>query len=886
MAAAAVAFMAPALFTGRTFGSTDLLMTYSPYRESLATAPSVGNPLHTDIVQQLSFVAEFWSAAREGRLQLWEPDVGGGIPLFTAMYNQLLPPWFLVFLVVPIALGTTVGMTIALIIGQAGVYGLARRLGLSVSGATFAGVAYAFSGPVSAMLLRIHGALLFPVLLFAIHGAVTEPNRRGRYLALSSIVMIFVWLSGFPFAGVAITYAAAGWVVYLAVAHSKGERPATRRLTAIFRSGAPAAAALIAGTMIASIQLLPSIEFLEETGFLDRTFSSHVDLAYLGSGVSGRFFGAYQDGDWWSPAIGSPNPFEASFTIGVVALGLLGVLAAGVRGPSGADRALARFLMPVALGILAVTYLGGIALSAIHVLPFTINNPFRRARFIASLAVALTAGAGMDTLVTRSREGARPSLVLRLQVLVLLGAIAAGTFFASRRAIRLDKVRDVALDLAVPAAAGLIAIVAFAVLRKYRVAAALIVIAAVAVELQWGAWGFVQASDRDAFYPPDPAFDVIADDVGPGGAYRFLGRDRTTPRLDTAAFLDLKDARTAFPTIERYQDLWVALDPNVFRINRFNPTFNGLDPSSSVLDALAVRYLIEPLHRDALETSSASVITQSSPEPLPARFRVSVPSRGIRSVILPLRAAEKNCHAGWVELRTGGVTARRLLREVDGVRGRFVLPDVGRPGSSLIMDLTSTSCPALLDAGNVEVRTREANSVLRIGSIDGWVVYERSSAIPRASLAASTVEIDDPAKRIRFISERGAGQAVAVEGGFGSRRLGGGSADLVVDEPDRVVVGATSRGPGLLVLRDIAAPGWRASVGGRPASIITADHAFRAVEVPDGRSLVEFRYDPPSYRAGLWLALFGLLLTVALATGPTLARSMTRRKPPARVEPL
>jgi hypothetical protein len=887
MAAAAVAFMAPALFTGRTFGATDLLMTYSPYRESFATAPPVGNPLQSDLAQQLSFVGEFWSAAREGRLQLWEPDVGGGIPLFTGMYNQLIPPWFLVFLVVPVALGTTIGMTIALFVGQIGVYGLARRLGLSGSAATFAAIAYAFSGPVSAMLLRIHGALLFPLVLFAIHGAITEPNRRGRYLALATIVMMFVWASGFPFAGVAITYVAAAWVLYLAVAHSKGRHPTSRRLSAIVRLGAPATLALVAGTMIASVQLLPSSEFLSETGFLERRFpnSYNVDLAHLGgTSVSGRFFGAYQDGDWWWPEIGGSNPFEASFTTGLVALVLLGLLVAGVRGRSEADRALSRFIVPVGFLVLAGTYVAGVVLAALHVLPFTVNNSVGRARFIGSLAVALAAGYGLDAFMMRSREPGRASLVLRLQLAALFGAIAVGIFFAARAASRLGQVGAVARDLAVPVAAALVTLGAlFLVMRRSRAAAVLIVIVAAAAELQWGAWGFVPASDRDAFYPWDPAYAAIAGDVGPGGAYRFLGRDRNTPRFDTAAFLDLKDARTAFPRMKSYQDLWVALDPKVFRVNRYNPTFDTLDPGSPVLDALSVRYLVEPLHRAALETTRGSTIERTRREPLPTQLRVVVPATGIRSLILPLRAADQTCLDGWVELRAGNVVARRLLREVDGVRSNFVMPDVGRPGSTLPVDMSSTSCPVALDAGRVEVRAPEPDAVLRIKSIAGWVVYERSTAIPRASLARSTIEMADPAERIRFMSQRRADGPVVVEGGSGSRELGGGTAELVVDEPDRIVVRATSDGTGLLVLRDVDAPGWRASIGGRLAPIIAADHAFRGVAVPDGASLVEFRYDPPTYHAGFLVALAGLLLAITLVGGPAMRRSMARRKRAATV---
>jgi uncharacterized membrane protein YfhO len=52
------------------------------------------------------------------------------------------------------------------------------------------------------------------------------------------------------------------------------------------------------------------------------------------------------------------------------------------------------------------------------------------------------------------------------------------------------------------------------------------------------------------------------------------------------------------------------------------------------------------------------------------------------------------------------------------------------------------------------------------------------------------------------------------------------------------------------VLSDQYFPGWRATVDGAPASIVRANYAFRLVEVPRGRSVVEFRYAPASVPIG------------------------------------
>ncbi len=68
--------------------------------------------------------------------------------------------------------------------------------------------------------------------------------------------------------------------------------------------------------------------------------------------------------------------------------------------------------------------------------------------------------------------------------------------------------------------------------------------------------------------------------------------------------------------------------------------------------------------------------------------------------------------------------------------------------------------------------------------------------------------------------------------------------------------------PGLLYCADNQAPGWSAAVDGKPAPILTANHAFRAVPVPAGRHEVELSYWPPGLSAGLGIsgaALLGLL---------------------------
>jgi hypothetical protein len=92
-------------------------------------------------------------------------------------------------------------------------------------------------------------------------------------------------------------------------------------------------------------------------------------------------------------------------------------------------------------------------------------------------------------------------------------------------------------------------------------------------------------------------------------------------------------------------------------------------------------------------------------------------------------------------------------------------------------------------------------------------------------------------------------------------------ARIIRRSPTRVTVEAVLAREGYLVLGESWAPGWRAWVGGEPAPILRANVIHRAVGLPAGRHRVEFRYQPPEFRLGLYLSALGLAAWLALAVG-------------------
>jgi hypothetical protein len=91
-----------------------------------------------------------------------------------------------------------------------------------------------------------------------------------------------------------------------------------------------------------------------------------------------------------------------------------------------------------------------------------------------------------------------------------------------------------------------------------------------------------------------------------------------------------------------------------------------------------------------------------------------------------------------------------------------------------------------------------------------------------------------------------------------------GTARIVVDLPERVVVETESPGSSYLVLADTFDPGWSATVDGTPAPIRPAYVAFRAVALEGGPHTIVFTYRPAGFRLGLGISIAGLALALIL----------------------
>lgn len=133
---------------------------------------------------------------------------------------------------------------------------------------------------------------------------------------------------------------------------------------------------------------------------------------------------------------------------------------------------------------------------------------------------------------------------------------------------------------------------------------------------------------------------------------------------------------------------------------------------------------------------------------------------------------------------------------------------------------------------------------LPLGNIRDWPNRDRFMAPLAGGLEKGSL---DPAKTLVLHDAPKENFPAAVSSGT-SR------ASIESYGANRVKVSVEAAKPGFLFLSDTFFPGWKALRDGRPAQILRAWLNFRAVPVPQGRSVVEFIYRPLPLTAGLLTA--------------------------------
>ncbi len=444
----AVLFLFPVTLGGRTLIPADNLFAFPPW-QSFAAQFNASVP-HNDLLSDLLLENYAWKkfiveSIRQGQVPLWNPYLFTGVPFLAAGQHSALYPFSILFYIFPIE--AAFGWFVALQLGIAGAAMLAftRTLGLSRVAAIIAAFTYEFSAffTVSIVFPMVISAACWLPLLLLCEEKLIRGAQRARAL-IGWVIVGALALGASILAGhVEITYynliviaLYAAWRLAPLLVRQRGWSEGRSHS---FKTLLLLAALVVLGVSLAAVQLVPLYELVSKSfrqGAQD--YNTIVGYAYpirqLITFFVPDFFGNPSHHgyfDWftraWMPIThdangnsintifwGVKNYVEAGSYVGILPMLLAGVAVVSYFTTSksrpemgNAPFALhaSRFtLFFAALALLSLAFMFGTPLYAImfYGLPgwSQLHSPFRWV-FPFTLSIAVLAGIGADALASR-----------------------------------------------------------------------------------------------------------------------------------------------------------------------------------------------------------------------------------------------------------------------------------------------------------------------------------------------------------------------------------------------------------------------------------------------------------------------------------------------------
>lgn len=219
----------------------------------------------------------------------------------------------------------------------------------------------------------------------------------------------------------------------------------------------------------------------------------------------------------------------------------------------------------------------------------------------------------------------------------------------------------------------------------------------------------------------------------------------------------------------------------------------------------------------------------------------------------------------------------RFLNQGEDLRQTASLQAFSRSGRLSLSWVKATDREAGLEISSLDLNNN--SRPFQRSEVFGTVeVFHNREALPRAFIVHQPVVIkkleerlewmDDPAKffpsRQVLLEEETAEVRMVKNYSRNAGRVGAfESAEIKSYGPHRVEMAARLALPGFLVFTDAYFPGWEAQVvspgGPKPARVLAADLAFRAVFLPEGEHRIIWTYRPWPFHLGLWAGAASLV---------------------------
>jgi hypothetical protein len=173
----------------------------------------------------------------------------------------------------------------------------------------------------------------------------------------------------------------------------------------------------------------------------------------------------------------------------------------------------------------------------------------------------------------------------------------------------------------------------------------------------------------------------------------------------------------------------------------------------------------------------------------------------------------------------------------------------------------------------------------------GVYIYENPAAMPRAFLTRTVRFAEGPEEVLRGMNRSDLWEECFVETPvepLPTSGPGGGEPGQVIpveDSPGRYVMRTRADGPRQLVLTETYHPEWRCRIDQQVVPVHLTDYTFMSVRVPAGEHLVEWWYEPTTFRQGLVVTVLGCAGVVGAGAAVAVLRWRRRRRLPRAPAP-
>lgn len=739
-----------------------------------------------------------------GELPLWNPYTFSGKPFLADHFSKMFYPLNVPFLLISPESYYSIFYIIHFFLGAIFLYLFARQIGLSDFSSFIAALVYQFSARTAATL--VYAGLPLELPLFAFLPAALYlfelfvKNPKPKYLVLISVCISLIIL------GTHTQFTIYG-ILFLAIYIFS-------RSIAVYRSGSKKQAmklffsisgAMIMGILISSIQLLPSLEILEyDTRSSDLSYEyatgSSFPPFHILTMLIPNFFGNLAHGDYWSLF-----PYwQFVIYIGIFPL-ILSLLALRKKN---------YYIIFFGLALLVSFLLALGKYNPLYPLFYKFVPLFGKFRapsrflFFYTLSISMLAGFGMNHLFALKKKDKK--FLYKAAILLLSLSLLSLVAFAGIEAYKKD-----ILELGK------------ALLEsKYSKS-----------DLELEPIGYYNGKIGRSFA------DIIT------GILIFAALLLASSLVILLWVKDKISRRTLaiFVFLLVFFDIWIFSMPHV----ELRP-LDIIYPQKSVPAFLSIdngnfRYLD---------------LSNALPQQAAVKYRLEQIT-GYEPMVLGYYRQYASAMAGipFIPSTTIPIKDIRYPKLLDLLNAKYIITNKKMENKDYELVFNSTSFAYLNNGREFYFDEKIDDGLFEFSRTKANYVYRNNDYLPRAFVVGDYIVQEkgralDAMKKEDFDPKR---YVILEEDPEKAKNFMYREAGIKLYSPNRIVVNVDLDKPGFLVLSEVWYPGWKALDNGKESKIYRANYIFRSVYLEAGKHDIEFKFEPLTYRVGLWVSSISVL---------------------------